>query len=70
MSIGLWNKDDSAHARIDELEKQIADIRGKDIGCEVNINAQATSESLRESIISAVTNWTEVNSRPGGELHR
>lgn len=28
MSIDRWNKDASAHARIDALEKQIEDLRG------------------------------------------
>lgn len=70
MSIDRWNRDDSAHKRIDDLEKQISDMRGKKVGCEININAQATSESLREAIISSVTDWAEKNSRPGGKLNR
>ena len=70
MSIDRWNRDDYAHKRIDDLEKQISDMRSKEIGCEININAQSTSESLRETIISAVADWAEVNSRVGGKLHR
>lgn len=70
MSIDRWNRDDYAHKRIDDLEKQISDMRIKEIGCEINVNAQSTSESLREAIISAVENWAEVNNRPGGKLHR
>lgn len=70
MSIDRWNRDDYAHKRIDDLEKQISDMRSKEMAGEINVNAQATSESLREAIISAVAGWAEINSRPGGKLHR
>lgn len=70
MSIDRWNRDDYAHKRIDYLEKQISDMRSKEMVGEINVNSQATSESLRETIISAVADWAEANSRPDGKLHR
>lgn len=66
MSIGLWNKDDSAHARIDELEKQIADIRGYELSQTLKIDSQSVSESIGSVVEQAVKEWC-VNGLPAAK---
>lgn len=57
MSIGLWNKDDSAHSRIDALEKQIADIRGYEMPTTLKIDSQSMRESIGGAVQGAVKEW-------------